>query len=84
MSHNRIPRVDLRWTPQYKPKATWRRTVEKEIKAMSLTWGEAGMTAQDRIGWRQRVKASCSMPSSEKEEEMKKKVLADQKELPTF
>ena len=32
--------------------ATWRRTVEKEIKAMGLTWGEAEMAALDRIGWR--------------------------------
>ena len=26
-------------------KATWRRTVEKEIKAMGLTWGEVEMAA---------------------------------------
>jgi hypothetical protein len=37
MSHNRILRVVLRWTPQGKrkqgrPKATWRTTVEKDIK----------------------------------------------------
>ena len=63
-----IPRVALRWTPQGKrkqdrPKATLRKTFEKEIKAMSLTWGEAEMLALDRIGWRQRVQASCSMRS---------------------
>ena len=68
MSPNRITRVALRWTPQGKrkqgrPKATWRRTVEKEIKAMGLTWGEAEMAALDRIGWRQRVEASCSARS---------------------
>ena len=56
----KIQMVELRWTPQGKrkqdrPKATWRRTVEKEIKAMGLTWDEAEMAALDRIGWRQRV-----------------------------
>ena len=43
------------------PKATWRRTAEKEIKAMGLTWDEAEMAALDRIGWRQRVEVSCLM-----------------------
>ena len=37
--------------------ATRRRTVEKEIKAIGLTWGEAEMVALDL---RQRVEASCS------------------------
>ena len=60
MSHYRIPRVTLRLTPQVKrkqgrPKVTWRRTVEKEIKVMGLTWGEAEKAALDTIGWRQRV-----------------------------
>ena len=48
ISHNRIPRIALRWAAQGKrkqgiPKATWRRTVDKKIKAMGLTWGEAKM-----------------------------------------
>ena len=34
-------------------------SVEKEIKAMGLTWVEAEMVALVRIGGRQRVKASC-------------------------
>ena len=52
---------------------------------MSLTWGEAGKTAQEEIGLRQRGEASCSMPSTQQEEEKKKKkVLAVQKELTTF
>ena len=55
MSHNRIPRVALRWTPQRKrkqsrPKADWRRKVENEIKRMGFTWGEVEMAALDRIG----------------------------------
>ena len=53
-------RVALLWTPQGKrkqdrPQATWRRTVEKEIKAIGLTWGEAEMAVLDKICWRQRV-----------------------------
>ena len=44
---------------QGRPKATWRRTAEKEIKAMGLTWGETEMIALDRIGWRQRVEYTC-------------------------
>ena len=36
-------------------KATWRSTVEKEIKVIDLTWGEAEMAALDRSDWRQRV-----------------------------
>ena len=64
MSVNRITKV----TPQGKrkqgePKATWRRTVEKEIKAMGLTWIEAEMVALDRIGWMQKVEASCESES---------------------
>ena len=60
MSHNSNPSIAFRWTPQGKrkhgrPKATWPRTVEKEIKAMGLTWGETEMAALDRIDWRQRA-----------------------------
>ena len=58
---NRITRVALRWTPQGKRKqgrlkATWqnkRERVEKEIKEIGLTCGEA----------------SCSVRSLEQEEE---------------
>ena len=50
-------------------KNTWRRTVEKEIKTIDLTWGEKEMVALDRICWRQRVAASCSTRSLEQEEE---------------
>ena len=62
MSPNKITRVALRWTlkgkrKQGRPKATWRRTVEKDIKTMGLTCGEAEMVALDRICWRQRVEA---------------------------
>ena len=65
MSHNRISRVALRWTHREKrklgrPKSIWRRTVEKEILALIFTWSELEIAFLDRIGWRQRVEASCS------------------------
>ena len=68
MSPNRIKRVALRWTPQGKKKQG-RQKVEKEIKAMGLTWGEAEMVALVRIDWRQRMEASCSSGSLEQEED---------------
>ena len=57
---NIIPRVALRWNPQEirrqgRPKASGLRIVEKEIKAIDLTLGEAEIYATDRICWRQRV-----------------------------
>ena len=45
------------------PKATCRRTFEKVIKAMGLTSSEVEMATLDRIGWGQRVEASCSVRS---------------------
>ena len=64
MAQNRIPKVALGWTPVGKrkkgrPKTTWRRTVEAELKEMNLTWGEAQHAAQDRSRWRKIVKALC-------------------------
>ena len=59
---------------QDRPKANWRRTVEKKIKAMDLTWGEAEITALDRIGWRQRVgpHAPCGAKSKKKRKKLYK------------
>ena len=53
MSPERIPTVALRWTPAGKrkrerPKTTWRKIVEHELKEMGLSWGEAQATAKDR------------------------------------
>ena len=62
MEQDRLPKVALRWTPPGKrrpgrPKNTWRRTVEAELKEMNLTWGQAQRAARDRDGWRQIVEA---------------------------
>ena len=47
-------------------KSHLRRTVEKEIKAMGLTWGAVEMAALDRIGWRQRHHAPHGAKSKKK------------------
>lgn len=62
MENERIPKAALRWTPPGKrkpgrPKNTWRRTVEGELKEMKLTWGEAQRLAQQRDEWRRVVEA---------------------------
>ena len=57
-----IPRIALHWTPEGKrkrgrPKTTWRRTVEEEMKTMDLTWGSVQKLAQNRQEWRTFVAA---------------------------
>ena len=61
MDHNSLSRTALTWVPEGKRKKgrsreTWRRTVEREVKARALrTWAEAASAAADRIAWRQRA-----------------------------
>ena len=56
----------LTWIPEGKrkrgrPKATWRRTVEKErCKAGWQSWREVRTAAQDRNRWRAHVEALCA------------------------
>ena len=40
-----------------RPKITWRRTVEKEIKVMGKTWGGIKLMARERQMWREHVAA---------------------------
>ena len=59
-----ITRQALRWNPQGKrkrgrPKNTWRRELEKELKEMDLTWSEAAAKAKDRTSWRSLVCSLC-------------------------
>ena len=54
----------LRWTPQGKrpvgkPKTTWRRTVEGELKDLQMTWSEAENKATNRAEWRGLVSTLC-------------------------
>ena len=60
-----ITKNALRWTPQGcrdrgRPKNTWKRTVEKELGNMKLSWSEAESKAQDRAEWRSIVGGLCS------------------------
>ena len=60
-----ITKKALRWTPQGcrdrgRPKNTWKRTVEKELGNMKLSWSEAESKAQDWAEWRSIVGGLCS------------------------
>ena len=65
MEPSRHVKRALRWTPagkrkQGRPKSTWRRTVEAEIKQHGYSWGEMERLAKDRAGWRSLVDALCA------------------------
>lgn len=44
-----------------RPRTTWRRSTEKELKTIRLTWSEIRKVAQDRSRWRKTVKALCAI-----------------------
>ena len=57
-----IVRISLHWTPDGKrkkgrPRTTWRRTVESEMKVLHQTWGPLTKLAQDRSKWKAFVAA---------------------------
>ena len=65
-----ITRQALDWNPQGKrkvgrPKQTWRRSTDAEIKAAGTTWGELKRTSQNRVRWRGVVAALCSTRNQE-------------------
>jgi len=43
-----------------RPNNTWKRTVEKELGSMKLSWSEAESKAQDQTEWRSIVGGLCS------------------------
>ena len=55
-SWDSITRTALRWTPhggrrnRGRPRETWRRTIEAEMKATGKTWKESNLRRQPRIG----------------------------------
>ena len=60
-----ISRVALKWTPPGKrnrgrPRETWRRSTEKEMKDQGWTWGMLQQMAGDRQRWKSSVKALCA------------------------
>ena len=68
---NTITRRDLRWNPQgqrrrVRPKNTWRRGVEQEMKEAHLIWGTMEITVEDRTQWRQLVGGLCFTTGSTK------------------
>ena len=63
--HSSITRQSLRWNPagrrsRGRPKKTWRRTVEEEMKHEDLSWGQLHTRAQNRVRWRTTVAAVCA------------------------
>ena len=62
-----ITRRALTWNPQGKrkrgrPRNTWRRDMESEVKKMGYTWREIDTMAQRRIWRRALVDGPCSQP----------------------
>ena len=60
-----ITRQALRWNPagrrnRGRPKMTWRRTVEEEMKHVDLSWGQIQAIAMNRVRWRSTVAAVCT------------------------
>ena len=55
------PRIALTWVPvrsrrRGRPRETWRRTAEKDLKERGLkTWAEAAIAATNRVDWKQRA-----------------------------
>jgi len=47
----------LNWNPQGRrrrgrPRLTWKRTLQAELKTISMTWEEAKRAAKDQEGWK--------------------------------
>jgi hypothetical protein len=60
-----ISRVALKWTPPGKrnrerPRETWCRSTEKEMKDQGWTWGMLQQMAGDRQRWKSSVNALCA------------------------
>ena len=60
-----IEKEALKWNPQGcrrrgRPRASWRRTVEEELRGIGKSWADASELAQNRDKWRKIVVALCS------------------------
>jgi hypothetical protein len=63
-----MTKVALRWTTEGKrkrgrPKTTWRRTIENEIKERGYTWGTIERKDNEEV-WRKLVFALCAIRHS--------------------
>jgi hypothetical protein len=59
-----ITRQALTWNPQGKrkrgrPRNTWRRDLDADVKQMGKTWGQLERLAQNRDAWRELVGGLC-------------------------
>ena len=64
MKEDSTVRTSVKWTPPGKrrpgrPRGTWRRTVQSEMRETGYTWNTIGRVAQDRSRWRALVAALC-------------------------
>ena len=61
-----ITKTALKWTPaegkrsRGRPRETWRRTIERDLKKMGKTWKEVEKIAADRSQWKGLVTALCA------------------------
>ena len=65
-----ITRQALDYSPQGKrkrgrPKNNWRRSTLKDLETVGMTWQEAKVIAQKRVGWRAMVDVLCSQGGDE-------------------
>ena len=66
MPSDAIPKIALRWTPNAgrrrrgRPKETWRRSFEREMKENGLSWVQVEHLARNKDGWRSLVLALCA------------------------
>ena len=63
-----IEKTTLDWNPQGyrrrgRPKRTWQRTIEDEIRRTGKSWNEVNWIAGDRNAWKLFVDALCSTGS---------------------
>ena len=51
--------VTYRQKEKRRPKSTWKRTTEIELRKIGLTWGEVQAIRKDKTQWRDIVGALC-------------------------
>ena len=70
-----ITKTALKWTPaegkrsRGRPRETWRRTIEGDLKKTGETWKEVEKIAADRNKWRGLVSALCATGHEEDRKE---------------
>ena len=69
-SPSNVTKQALDWNPQQKrkvgrPKQTWRRSTDAEMKAIGMTRAQLKRTSRNRVRWRSVVAAPCSSGNQE-------------------